>query len=246
MHLRDYISHYWLVRNNADDAYAIQPDGSVDIVIVVNGFSMQSLVYGSTTAITDIPLESESHYLGISFKPGKSRHFINACASELTDTQETAEGLLKFDMCGTHECIESDEVFKKLDAILERHVRNYQPVHSKLDEIIRSIELSSGMSSVAEAAALSAKSLRQFERVFMQTVGISAKLYSQIVRFRRASALVRTGQPLSRIAADLGYTDQSHMTREFRRFANISPAAFARNDVVFLQDPFFNLAEYSS
>lgn len=213
------------------------PDGSVDIVINVRGGYSQNLIYGSTTARTDISLETGSHYLGICFKPGKSRHFINTTASQLTNTNEPAKGLLKFDLLNTHEHIENDDIFLKLNNILEQHVKKYQPVNSKIDDIVQNIELSYGLNPIADSVAIFCKSKRHFERKFKETVGISAKLYSQIVRFRHASALISsTALPLARIATDLGYTDQSHMSHEFRRFGNISPASYARNCVAFLQE----------
>jgi AraC-like DNA-binding protein len=195
------------------------------------------LIYGSTTARSDIPLETGSHYAGICFKPGKSRHFINAPASELTNTNESAKELLKFDLLDSHEHIESDNVLLKLNNILEQHVKKHHPINSRIDNVIHNIELSNGMASIADSAAIFSKSIRHCERVFKETVGISAKLYSQIVRFRRATALISsTSLPLARIATDLGYSDQSHMSHEFRRFANISPASYAQNRVAFLQD----------
>jgi len=236
-HLQDYVSHYWLSCNNTDEDHSVLPDGSVDIVIKVSGSGCQDLIYGSTTARNEIPLEVASHYLGINFKPGKSRHFINAAASELTNANEPAKELLKFDLLDTHEHIESNDVFIILNRILEQHVKRYQPVNSRIDAVVQNIDLSNGMNSIADCAELFCKSIRQFERVFKETVGISAKLYSQIVRFRCASALItRTSLPLARIASDLGYTDQSHLSHEFRRFANISPAAYSRCHVAFLQD----------
>lgn len=236
-YLRDFVSHYWLSRNNSDRDYSVIPDGSVDIVINVRGGVSQDLIYGSTTARNDIPLEIGSHYVGICFKPGKSRHFINAPASELTNTNEPAKELLKFDLLDSHAHIESDNVFLKLNNLLEQHVKKYQPVNSRIDDVIQNIELSNGMASIADSAEIFSKSIRQCERVFKETVGISAKLYSQIVRFQRATALISNASlPLARIAADLGYTDQSHMSHEFRRFANISPATYAQNRVAFLQD----------
>jgi AraC-like DNA-binding protein len=42
--------------------------------------------------------------------------------------------------------------------------------------------------------------------------------------------------PLAQVAADLGYTDQSHMTREFKQFAGVSPKRLLHEDVDFLQD----------
>ena len=216
----------------------------MDIVIRVNGSFSQDLIYGSTTAITDIPLETGCHYLGICFKPGKSRHFINATAAELTNTSEPAKELLKFDLLDTPAHVAIDDVFFKLNDILERHIRKLQPVNSKIDDVIRHIECTYGLNPVADSAVIFCKSRRHFERVFKETVGISAKLYSQIVRFRRASVLVsRSTLPLARIATELGYSDQSHMSHEFKRFTNISPAAYTRNHVAFLQDQIYQHAK---
>lgn len=223
------------------------PDGSVDIVIKISGGLSQSLIYGSTTTRKDIPLELGSHYLGISFKAGKSRHFINTAASELTNTNESSKGLLKFDFLDAHEYIGSNDLFLKLNNILEQHVRRYQPINSRIDNIVHNIESSNGMSPIAEYSSIFCKSTRHFERIFKETVGISAKLYSQIVRFRCASTLIsRTNLSLSCIATTLGYTDQSHMSREFRRFANTTPAAYARNHVAFLQDQSYRHSENSN
>lgn len=195
------------------------------------------MIYGSTTARNDIPLEIGSHYIGICFKPGKSRHFIKAAAAELTNTNAPAKDLLKFDLLDSHEHIESDSLFLKLNNILEQHVKRQQPANSRIDDVIHNIELSNGMASIADSAAILSKSIRHFERVFKETVGISAKLYSQIVRFQRATALIsNTSLPLARIAIDLGYSDQSHMSHEFKRFANITPSSYTQNRVVFLQE----------
>lgn len=43
--------------------------------------------------------------------------------------------------------------------------------------------------------------------------------------------LVETSEPLSAITARAGFTDQSHMTRFFKRFTGISPAAYRRQQV---------------
>ena len=245
--MRDFVSHYWRSCNNSDRDYSVIPDGSVDIVINVRGGFSQDLIYGSTTARNDISIEIGSHYLGICFKPGKSRHFINTPASELTNTNEPAKGLLKFDLLDTHEHIENDNVFLKLNDILEKHVKKHQPVNSRIDDVIHNIELSNGMTSIADSVAIFCKSKRHFERVFKETVGISAKLYFQIVRFRRASSLISgTALPLVRIATDLGYTDQSHMSHEFRRFAGTTPSAYAQSHVAFLQDQLYRQIENDS
>lgn len=233
--LRPYVSHYWLSRHNREDRQAVLPDGAVDLVLVGAGASAQAWVYGTTTASQFVALEHGAHYLGVRFHPGQSRHFLRAAAAELTDTHEPAHGLLAFDLQDLPGQLVAGPVFAGLDAVLERHLRACPPTASNLDAAIRSLAVTG--TPVAQAARLYGKSLRQFERQFQLDVGVGPKLYARIARFQRAARLL-AGSPLTlaELAADLGYSDQSHMSHEFRRFAGLSPSAYARQPVDFLQD----------
>ena len=44
----------------------------------------------------------------------------------------------------------------------------------------------------------------------------------------RAQAAARAGEPLAQVAADAGYVDQPHLTREVRALAGTSPAGLVR------------------
>lgn len=246
VHLRNYVSHYWLSRSNPDKVYSILPDGKVDLVFEVCGGSVHDSLYGTTTACNELPIRIGSHYLGVCFKPGQSRHFMNVPAIELTNTCESAQGLLKFSVPDITDHITSKDLFLSLNEVLERHISKYQPAHSEIDDVVQIIESNRGVIQVTDAAALFGKSRRQFERVFQETVGVTAKLFAQIVRFHRASCLVtQSSMSLADIAVVSGYTDQSHMCHEFRRFTNLSPAAYARSHVEFLQDTSYNHLEDS-
>ena len=52
-----------------------------------------------------------------------------------------AKGLLKFDLLDTHEHIESDNVFLKLNNLLEQHVKKHQPVNSRIDDVIHNYRI---------------------------------------------------------------------------------------------------------
>lgn len=235
--LRDYVSHYWLSRNNPDVLHSVLPDGAVDLVLKVGAGTCSDSVYGTSTARQDLSLDRGCHYLGVSFKPGQSRHFMRAAALELTDGSEPAQGMLGFDLEDIPERVGGDEVFGRLDVLLARYLQKSPPIRSSVDRVTAGIETSGGTLSLAGAAAIYGRSARQLERDFLVTVGVSVKLFSRIVRFRRASKLIsHGGLPLALIAADLGYTDQSHMNREFKRFTDCAPGSFARSDVAFLQD----------
>lgn len=235
--LRPYVSHYWLSRHNHDDNLGVAPDGAVDVVVVADASAYRVEAFGSTTARVQVPLEPGRHYLGIRFRPGQSRHFLDASARELTDAVRRADGAFLPDLARAAEAIAMGAPFGLLDAALLQHLRRRPARPSRLDDVIRHLHATGGTPRVAELASLYCKSPRQFERAFLDVVGLSPKLFAGIVRFRRAWALLaRSDLPLAQVAAAAGYTDQSHFTHAFQRFYG-QPPARARRNVAFLQDP---------
>ena len=66
---------------------------------------------------------------------------------------------------------------------------------------------------------------RSLRRLFHDEIGVSPSLYVRIVRLR--GAIARAGSaPWSRIAADLGFADASHLAAEFRAFLGAAPTRF--------------------
>jgi transcriptional regulator GlxA family with amidase domain len=72
--------------------------------------------------------------------------------------------------------------------------------------------------------------VRTLERKFKQAAGHTVKDVASLMRFEQVrNHLWQTpGASLAGLAQELGYTDQAHLSREFRRYAGTTPAAFAR------------------
>jgi AraC-like DNA-binding protein len=69
---------------------------------------------------------------------------------------------------------------------------------------------------------------RGFISIFKQATGLSPKRYARLMRFQTLLAMLRT-QPnstLADLACMTGYSDQAHMSREFREFAGITPMQY--------------------
>jgi len=82
------------------------------------------------------------------------------------------------------------------------------------------------LSALAEAADVQAAHLaRAFRRHYGSTVG--ERLRELRVEYARQRLESRT--PLSEIALDAGFADQSHFTRTFRRATGMTPSAFRRS-----------------
>jgi len=83
------------------------------------------------------------------------------------------------------------------------------------------------VSQVAEAAHATARTL---ERKFKQSSGHTIKDVSGLMRFEQVRNHLwhNPGVSLAALAYELGYADQSHLSREFKRYSGTTPRAFAR------------------
>ena len=86
--------------------------------------------------------------------------------------------------------------------------------------------LAQGM-TVADTSREVALGARHLRRRFHDAVGYGPKTLQRVLRLRRFLALaeIAPAPDLARAAAEAGYADQSHLTRECGELAGLSPAA---------------------
>lgn len=87
-----------------------------------------------------------------------------------------------------------------------------------------------GAIPVNQVAAAAHATVRTLERKFKQAAGHTVKDVSGLMRFQqvRNQLWMNPDSNLAGLAHELGYTDQSHLSKEFKRYSGTSPAAFAR------------------
>ncbi|TYC19855.1 AraC family transcriptional regulator [Micromonospora sp. MP36] len=62
---------------------------------------------------------------------------------------------------------------------------------------------------------------------FRSHLGITPKRAARLVRFDHAAHLLAAGRAVASVATDCGYVDQSHLHREVKAFAGLTPTAVA-------------------
>lgn len=80
--------------------------------------------------------------------------------------------------------------------------------------------------SLSELARLVGQSPYYVHRVFEWEVGLPPHAYLESVRIREAQRLLAQGEPIAQVAAELGFSDQSHLTRRFTRLLGITPGQY--------------------
>jgi AraC-like DNA-binding protein len=81
--------------------------------------------------------------------------------------------------------------------------------------------------------------VRTLQRMFLQHAGVSPAWVIRRYRLLEAAEAVRNGGRVSwaQVAADLGYSDQAHLTRDFRAAIGRTPAAYAQSQPTVVADP---------
>jgi len=100
-----------------------------------------------------------------------------------------------------------------------------------LDQAGEAMRAAGGTLSVGRVATAAHATVRTLERKFKQAAGHTVKDVSGLMRFEQArnSLWQQPTTNLAGLAQELGYADQSHLGREFKRYSGITPAVFARH-----------------
>ncbi len=80
--------------------------------------------------------------------------------------------------------------------------------------------------SVNELAAIAGFSQYHFIRTFQKTVGMTPYAYASQLKVIRARNLLLKGSSIADTAYESGFSDQSHMTREFKKIFGVTPGKF--------------------
>ena len=82
---------------------------------------------------------------------------------------------------------------------------------------------------LAHLAAIAGIGTFRLLRAFRKVHGVPPHRYQLAMRIERAKRLIQDqAGPLAAIAFETGFADQSHLTRNFKRWAGVTPLAYAR------------------
>lgn len=85
--------------------------------------------------------------------------------------------------------------------------------------------------SLGELANLVGTSRFALLRAFRARYGLPPHAYLNQLRVRRARTLLDGGMPAAAVAAAVGFADQAHLSRHFRRVVGLAPGRYQRNNV---------------
>ena len=225
----------WDLRGQPPHEQAILPHPNVNLAFEATG----AAVFGIDTKIFARRLSEQGKALGIRFRPGGFRPFYGMPVFKLNDRVVPAHRILgpAADQACAVIMAESagDAAMTEAAAGLLRAARPAEdPVAEQAAELVSLITRDTGLYRVAQLAEVSGLPARRLQRVFADYVGVSPKWVMRRARLHEAALRAEAGGPVAvnwaELAADLGYADQAHLTRDFTATIGVPPTRYAAGE----------------
>lgn len=258
--LSPHLLLYWNMRSSSPLSpycparYRALPSGYSDLVFNLSGAPLQnlestaarpSLANAFFTGLADhsirFNMQGDVDLFGIRFHHGSLRDFLRNDMDELAGKQVEAEALFGKEIPTLLERLSLEQDNRRRIRMLEHawaaKLSALHPPHPAIAATAEMLMNYRGELRIFELANRSGISQRQFERIYKQYIGLGPKRIAEIGRFSQAGMMIKSGHGACDTAFTLGYADQAHMIRAFKRYCGLTPTAYlAEPDVGFVQD----------
>jgi AraC-like DNA-binding protein len=164
----------------------------------------------------------------ILFQPAGVNRLFSLPMHEFTDQDFEGEAVLGPVIAALHERLGECRSFEERVSVVDRFLLRRAMAAGSVDGVTAASNLiirRGGCERIPALADSAGLSLRQFERRFMQQVGMGPKLFARIARFEAVMDLMARAptESWTSVAHRFGYFDQMHMVHEFAEFTGQTP-----------------------
>src|SRR5262250_2678394 len=266
--LQDSVKRFWILEKEygaEDEIEEVTPDACVELILncgnpysVISGSAKRELptvcLVGLLTKPLRLKAEGLVRIVAVRFFAWGALAFLKNAAGRTDVTQ--------VDLDSTWQ-----QVVRRVGVLVQGD--NYQKAVEEIEDFLIGLRLNTlfdpqqvrtaakllyhtrGQFRVAELADYCHLSVRQLERQFDQTTGVSPKALARAIRFEaiRERLMFDPNANLTDLAYEFGYADQAHFIKDFKALTDKTPGEFAaemqqlqaifrdKKNVVFLQSP---------
>jgi len=250
--LSQYIKHYLFLDNKetAIQKLRLFSDGNTGVVFSlkskliseinndeVKKYLPTSFLYGQLHGFKDIYSENETSLIIVVFQPNGIYQLLGIPATEFQDAIISVEEFFDYKGSVLQEQLyeqNNNEVriellnhfFKGL--INNKLVPNHYIINTSLDFILTN----KGDFSVKQLVQHTGYTERHLERKFKECIGLNPKKFGNVIRLHHFLKLLKNKSDATNLTAicyDAGFSDQSHLIKDFRKHTGISPREYLFN-----------------
>ncbi len=236
VYLRQGISHFYSCSIPQSGALRVVPDGCIDLLFEYYDDGMRGFVCGTPLKYRTDMRAGCHDIFGVRFMPGFQPSIIEATMKEVCDKRISLEAVLKGDRAWLNEMDEEKDFYQRIRIFLEAYTRLENKAEKPFGKraLVMSVKQmvyeSDGLIRVSKLGEETGYSERYINKVFIEEMGFSPKLFCKIIQFQRALEYLNYGAPgkMTDVAVMLGYYDQPQFIRDFTRYAGITPRKYLK------------------
>lgn len=231
--LASFVEHYWTVEWDLDRPRVRETLPHPVVHIVLEG--EQATLAGPATRRFTAQLEGKGRVFGAKFHPGGFRPFADRPVSAYADRTvplervfgAAAQGLASRALSSADHAA----VIAELEAFLRAREARADATAISMARIAAAMAAERGITRIEQVAQRFGLGVRRLQRQFRDYVGVPPKWVIQRYRLHEALARIDAGgrADWAALALDLGYADQAHLIRDFKRIVGCTPAQYARS-----------------
>ena len=230
--LAGLIEHYWQaswdLRGLPPRQQATLPHPNVHLVVEQG----QARIYGVHGDRFVRQLEGQDHVFGVKFKAGGFYPFYCQPVVSLFDRSTDVSACFGTGSADFAARVLGAPHFEDMCAVADTFLLDHLPRAdawvARLSGLLARIAQDTGITQVEHVVAMTGLSKRSLQRQFKKYVGVGPKWVIQRYRLHEVLAQIQAGKALNwaDLAMELGYFDQAHLTRDFRRLVGMTPRAY--------------------
>ncbi|HTX59476.1 MAG TPA: helix-turn-helix domain-containing protein [Verrucomicrobiae bacterium] len=242
--LRDTVKCFWYNRRDFGErqsSFEVLPDGYAEIIFhfgsgcsIVRSGSLWSLPSPFLMGLLDQPVllsaRGRFEVLGVRCFPWAVFDLLGLPSGK--DEARVVEHPIAQLQSELDKWIHADKVDEAIAQLKQyfANLRSQIDLDGMLFNAGVAMRKASGTMPVSQVAAAAHATVRTLERKFKQSSGHTVKDLSGLMRFEqvRNRLWLYPDSSIAELAHELGYADQSHLSKEFKRYSGTTPAAFAR------------------
>jgi AraC-like DNA-binding protein len=202
----------------------VLPDACTDVIWEQG---RGAYVAGPDTGPVPTVMKAGTIVIGVRFRPWAGGPALGVPLSELRDQRVDLDDLRRRDGRRLPGTLDPDTAAERALDLAASLVADADPDPATIRAAVLLADPRARSEDVAAEIGLS---MRQLRRRCHAAVGYGPKTLQRVLRFRRFVSRIDADPPsdLAALAAQAGYADQAHLTRECRALSGLTPAALAR------------------
>lgn len=188
-----------------------------------------SVIVGPQLTRVTLDINKSHKAVRVGFHPCGLYRLLGIPMAEMIDGSYDAVDVFGNEIQGVNNKLQEAQSFDEINVVVEKFLLQKVSGLKKIlpfDKAMLELMRFNGNLPIEQIASMACLSLRQFERISKDRIGLPPKVFSRLVRFSKAYRLRENFPQLSwmSIAHECGYFDQMHFIRDFKQFAGVAPS----------------------